>query len=281
MSALAKLARLRAIVADAGGGVVAYSGGADSAFLADVAYEVLRDRMLAVTAVSASLSRGEREAAGRIAEARGWAHMEVETHEIERDGYRLNPPDRCYHCKSELLEVLNPLARERGWPVMVGVNSDDAADFRPGQAAASERGALAPLREAGLGKQEIRELSRERGLATWDKPAAPCLASRIAYGVEVTTDRLERIGRAEAFLRSLGLREFRVRDHGDLARIEVPAGSVGRIAETGVRERVAEMLKGLGFRYVTLDLEGFRSGSMNEVLVGIERLRHEDDDREA
>src|SRR6266540_3159285 len=227
-----KLEHLRDIIGGLDAAIVAYSGGADSAFLADVAHEVLGDRAVAVTAVSPSLAPEEREAAGRIARQRGWRHEEVATLEIDRD---------------------------------------DSSDLRPGQKAAREQGVRAPLLEAELTKEEIRSLSRERGLPTWNKPASACLASRIAYGVEVTRERLDRVARAESFLRSLGLDQLRVRDHGDLARVEVPVTEVPRVASDQLRSAVADFLRGLGFAYVTLDLEGFRSGSMNAVLLDIGR----------
>lgn len=266
-----KLARLRELLGSLDGAIVAYSGGADSAFLADVAHEVLGDASLAVTAVSPSLAPEERDAARKLASDRGWQHKEVETNELARPEYVRNEPDRCYHCKSELFDILAGLAEAEAVTVLVGTNQDDSSDHRPGQTAARERGVRAPLLEAGLTKEEIRTLSRERGLATWNKPASACLSSRIAYGVEVTADRLDRVGRAESFLRSLGIGQLRVRDHGDLARIEVSPGEVARLASDEVRPRLAAFLRELGFRYVTLDLEGFRSGSMNEVLLEIGR----------
>jgi pyridinium-3,5-biscarboxylic acid mononucleotide sulfurtransferase len=259
-----KLTRLRDVLGELDGAVVAYSGGADSAFLADVAHEVLGERAEAVTAVSASLAPDEREAAGKLAADRGWRHREVLTNEIDRPKYVRNEADRCYHCKTELFEILEALFPTT--QILVGTNVDDLGDHRPGSAAAREHGVRTPLLDAGLRKEEIRALSRERGLATWDKPASACLASRIAYGVAVTPERLDRVGRAEAFLRSIGLREVRVRDHGELARIEVPLADVERLAGDPDRERVAAFLRELGFSFVTLDLEGFRSGSMNALL---------------
>ena len=264
---------LKSIIADLPGAIVAYSGGADSAFLADVAHEVLGDRMTAVTAVSESLAPDEREQASALARARGWRHEEIRTREIARHEYRRNDPDRCFHCKDVLFEELDALADRRRAVVLVGTNIDDTGDFRPGIRAAREHGVRAPLVEAGLRKEEIRELSRARGLPTWDKPASACLASRIAYGIEVTPERLERIARAEAFLRTLGLRQLRVRDHGDLARIEVPLDDVEQLAEPAVRASIVDALKQLGFVHVTLDLEGFRSGSMNAALLSIGRAR--------
>lgn len=265
-----KLDALKASIASLSDAAVAYSGGADSAFLADVAHEVLGPRALAVTAVSPSLAPSERSFAQSLAVERGWRHIEVETHEMERAEYRRNEPDRCYHCKTELFEVLAALGPTLGIDhVLVGTNLDDTGDFRPGQRAAREHGVAAPLLDAGLTKAEIRSLSRERGLRTWDKPAAACLSSRIAYGVEVTPERLDRIARAEELVRSFGVRECRVRDHGDLARIEVPVDDVARLAAS--HGQLAEGLKELGFLYVTLDLNGFHSGSMNLPLLSIGR----------
>jgi uncharacterized protein len=262
---------LKEIIAELPGALVAYSGGADSAFLADVAHEVLGARMMAVTAVSESLAPDERTQAAQVARARGWRHEEIQTREIERPEYRRNAPDRCFYCKDELFDTLDALAIERRAAVLVGTNLDDTGDFRPGLLAAREHGVRAPLVEAGLRKDEIRELSRARGLETWDKPASACLASRIAYGIEVTPERLDRVARAESFLRGLGLRQLRVRDHGELARIEVPVEEVERLAEPVTRAHVVEHLKVLGFHHVTLDLEGFRSGSMNASLLTIGR----------
>ena len=271
MTSAEKLDHLRELLGEFPSVVVAYSGGADSAFLADVAHEILGDRALAVTAVSPSLAPDERDAARKLASERGWRHSEVATHELERDEYVRNAPDRCYHCKTELFETLATLVAYDGATVLVGTNLDDRSDFRPGQRAARERGVRAPMLEAGMTKDEIRTLSRERGLSTWNKPASACLSSRIAYGVEVTPARLERVAKAEAFLRSLGLTELRVRDHGDLARIEVPERQIARLASEEQRSKIAAFLRELGYLYVTLDLEGFRSGSMNAVLLSIGR----------
>ena len=264
---------LKGIIAELPGAIVAYSGGADSAFLADVAHEVLGPRSIAVTAVSESLAPDEREQAAALARARGWRHEEIRTREIERHEYRRNEPDRCFHCKDELFVVLDRLAIDRRAVVLVGTNADDTGDFRPGLRAAREHGVRAPLLESGLHKEEIRELSRARGLPTWDKPVSACLASRIAYGIEVTPERLDRVAQAEAFIRSLGPRQLRVRDHGDLARIEVPLEEVEQLTEPTLRAHIVERLKGLGFAHVTLDLEGFRSGSMNASLLSIGRAK--------
>jgi uncharacterized protein len=262
---------LKTIIGELPGALVAYSGGADSAFLADVAHEVLGSRMAAITAVSPSLAPIERAQAAEVARARGWRHEEVATAELERPEYRRNAPDRCFHCKDELFEVLDALAERRGAAVLVGTNLDDTDDFRPGHRAARAHGVRAPLVEVGLGKEQIRALSRARGLPTWDKPASACLSSRIAYGIEVTPERLQRVARAEEIVREMGFRELRVRDHGDLARIEVPLADVERLADPQTRARITSELKRLGFHHVTVDLDGFRSGSMNAGLLSIRR----------
>jgi uncharacterized protein len=265
---VSKLEALRARLAELPGAIVAYSGGADSAFLADVAHEVLGARMTAITAVSPSLAPSERDQARALAAVRGWTYEEVLTTEVDKPEYRRNDAQRCYHCKDTLFDVLDELAASRGSAVLVGTNADDLGDFRPGQRAAREHGVRAPLLDVGLTKDEIRALSRERGLPTADKPASACLASRIAYGVEVTPERLDRVARAEEQLRALGFDELRVRDHGELARIEVPRERLDDVAAR--HDEIARALRELGFAFVTLDLEGLRSGSMN-VLLGIQR----------
>jgi uncharacterized protein len=257
--------RLRSSLAGLGRVVVAYSGGVDSAYLTAAAHEVLGDRALAVTALSPSLARRELDEATALAGSRGWNHLVVETAELGREEYARNAADRCYWCKTELLDVLTPIAREREAGIALGTNADDRTDYRPGSAAARERGAVTPLADAGLTKADVRQLSRAAGLPTAEKVAAPCLASRFAYGVRVTEPGLRRIEAAEESLRALGLKVLRVRDHGnDLARVEVPPDEIARIVEH--RDQVIRELSELGFRYVTLDLQGFRSGSLNEVL---------------
>lgn len=260
------------IVGDLGSVIVAYSGGVDSAYLASTAHEVLGERALAVTAVSPSLSTRELRAASRLAAERGWDHQTISTLEVHREEYARNAPDRCYWCKTELFEVLGPIAEQRGAAIVVGTNVDDLSDIRPGLRAAREHEARAPMADAGLTKHDVRALSREIGLPTAEKPSSPCLASRFAYGVRVTEEGLERIEEAEEIVRSLGFDEFRVRDHGDLARIEVDREQIERAA--GLRDELTERLRALGWRYVTLDLTGFRSGSMNEVL-GAPRIRRD------
>lgn len=245
--------------------VVAFSGGVDSAFLTAAAHDVLGDGALAVTAVSPSLARREREGAAALALRYGWHHRMVETHEVERPEYARNSGDRCYWCKDELFEVLAPIAAERGATLAVGTNTDDLGDHRPGLRAARERAVRSPLVDAGMSKADVRALAAERGLPVADKPASPCLASRVAYGVEVSPERLRRIDDAEEAVRSLGFEILRVRDHGDLARVEVPAEDFPRAA--ALRGEINGRLMDLGFRFVTLDLAGFKSGSLNAALA--------------
>jgi pyridinium-3,5-biscarboxylic acid mononucleotide sulfurtransferase len=244
--------------------VVAFSGGVDSTYLAAVASEALGERALCVTAVSPSLARRELAAARELAGRFGWNHRTIGTHEVGREEYARNDSDRCYWCKSELFDVLSPIAGRRDGVILVGTNLDDLGDYRPGQRAAAERGVRAPLVEVGLAKDEVRNLSARRGLPTAEKPASPCLSSRVAYGVRVTPERLRRIDRAEDFLLALGFSVVRVRDHGELARIEVPVEDIEQALAR--RAEIASRLQELGWRYVTVDLEGFRSGSLNEVL---------------
>jgi uncharacterized protein len=260
----AKRAALTSVLEELDNVVVAYSGGVDSSFLAAESHAALGSRSLAVTAVSPSLARRDLLEARSLARTRGWNHVEVATGEVDRDEYRRNAPDRCYWCKTELMEVLAPVARSLGGTVVLGTNTDDLGDHRPGLRAAREHDARSPLAEAGLSKSDVRALSRAIGLPTADKPASPCLASRFAYGIEVTEEGLARVERAEAALRALGFEELRVRDHGDLARVEVPRALVARAAE--LADEISSALKGLGYVYVALDLSGFRSGAMNEVL---------------
>lgn len=246
---------------------IGYSGGVDSAFLARTALDVLGpDRVLAVTGRSPAYPHVQHEAAVRFVEAYGIPHLEVETRELASAGYVANAPSRCFYCKDELWSRLTRIARDRRLRTVVdGANADDAADHRPGARAARQHGVRSPLQEAGLGKAEIRALSRRAGLPTWDQPASPCLASRLAYGVSVTPERLAQVERAEAALRARGLREFRVRHHGDVARIEVaPAELDG--APVAIEPELG-LLRSLGFRRILLDVEGYRSGAMNEGLV--------------
>jgi uncharacterized protein len=261
---LAKQTVLEETLAGYGAVVVAFSGGVDSAFLSAVAHEVLGAGALAVTAVSPSLARREREGAESLARAYGWNHTVVETNEIDRPEYARNEPDRCYWCKLELFEVLAPIAQGLGAHVAVGTNTDDLGDHRPGGRAAREKQVRVPLVEAGMSKSDVRGLAARMGLPVADKPASPCLASRFAYGVEVTPEGLRRVDAAEEIVRGLGFDVLRVRDHGDLARIEVPAEDLPRAA--AARAELHRELAALGFRFVTLDLAGFKSGSLNAVL---------------
>ncbi|MBW3594235.1 MAG: ATP-dependent sacrificial sulfur transferase LarE [Actinobacteria bacterium] len=246
--------------------VVAYSGGVDSALVALAAHRALGEDALAVTAVSPSLSRRERRQASELARRMGFSHREVTTHELRREEYARNAADRCFWCKTELFDVLSPIAAQRNAAIAVGTNVDDLGDHRPGIAAARLNAVAAPLVEAGLTKNDVRALAAAWGLPIAEKPAAPCLASRFAYGVRVTEEGLRRIDEAEEAVRSLGFEVLRVRDHGDLARVEVPEGEIEKAA--ALADAIARTLRGLGFRYVTLDLSGFRSGSLNDVLQG-------------
>jgi uncharacterized protein len=247
---------------------VAFSGGVDSAVVAKAAQLALGDRAVAVTGASASLAEGELEAARQIAAQIGIRHEVLTTDEFSDPNYTANPANRCYFCKTELYEQMQPLAARLGLAVIVnGANLDDAGDWRPGMQAAGEHRVCSPLMECGFTKADVRSLAAQWNLPVWNKPASPCLSSRVAYGEEVTPERLQMIDRAEGLLRSLGLRTVRVRYHrGDLARLELPADAIARLAEPQTRQRLAAELKQLGFKYVTLDLEGFRSGSQNEAL---------------
>ena len=261
-----KTAVLDAFLTSLGRVVVAYSGGVDSAVLAVAAHRALGGDAVAVTAVSPSLARREREGASRLARRLGFTHLEVHTQELDREEYTRNGSDRCFWCKTELFEVLAPVAEERGAAIAVGTNFDDLGDHRPGIAAARANDVAAPLVEAGLTKSEVRRLAAAWEVPVADKPAAPCLASRFAYGVRVTEKGLRRIDEAEEAVRALGFEVLRVRDHGDLARVEVEASEIGRAAS--LAHLIEARLRELGFRYVTLDLTGFRSGSLNDVLEG-------------
>lgn len=264
----AKLARLNDLIAGTGSAVVAFSGGVDSTFVAAVAFDALGDRALAVTGVSPSVPASEVEEARDLARRIGIRHVLLDTHEMEREGYVANSPMRCYHCKTELYGLLAAYARDHGYAAILdGCNVDDLGDHRPGRIAATEHGVRSPLVEAGLTKEEIRQLSRSRGLPTWDKPAMACLASRIPYGTPVTVEALGQIEAAEAGLRALGFRQLRVRHHGDLARIEVEPADMPLLLDAARREEAVRRVRQAGFTFVTLDLAGFRSGSMNEAVA--------------
>jgi uncharacterized protein len=249
---------------------VAFSGGVDSAVVAKAAQLALGDHAVAVTGTSASLAEGELSAAREIAAQICIRHEILSTGEFNDPNYTANPSNRCYFCKTELYDQLEPLAKRLELAVIVnGANVDDAGDWRPGMQAAGEHQVRSPLLECGFTKADVRALALQWNLPIWDKPASPCLSSRVAYGEEVTPQRLQMIDRAEQLLRSLGLQTVRVRYHrGDLARLEVPTDAIAQLAAPETRERLSSELKNLGFKYVTLDLEGFRSGSQNEVLNG-------------
>ena len=247
--------------------LIAFSGGADSAYLAWAAHHVLEERALAVTALSASFSRHDRDQMEAFVRATGVRHEFIETREFENPLYVANGADRCYHCKDELFDRMGTLANQRHFSAIAyGINADDTRDFRPGHRAAREHRVLAPLLDADLHKDEIRQLSRRAGLPTWDRPASACLSSRIPYGIAVTPELLEKIDRAESALRDLGFRQFRVRAHGELARIELAPDELDRGFAPGMSRQIAAALKALGFAFVTLDMEGYRQGSLNSLL---------------
>lgn len=259
-----KLDRLRQRLGSLESALLAFSGGVDSSFLLRVAHEVLGDRLTALTSVSPTNPEADTAAAVELARALGVRHVVVDSNELEVPGYAANPVHRCYLCKDRLYDLCAAEARQRGIAAVVdGVNVDDLGDYRPGLRAADEHGVRHLLVEADLRKAELRELSRSLGLATWDRPASPCLSSRFPYGTEITVERLRMVARSEDALHALGFREVRVRFHGDVARIEVGRDELPRLLDPAIAARAADGVRAAGFRWVTIDLEGFRSGSLN------------------
>lgn len=270
----AKLAGLRRGLRELESVLIAFSGGVDSTFLAKIAREELGDRAVAVTARSETYPLFEYKEALDLARRIGIRHMTIETEELTLEAFRNNPPDRCYHCKRELFGRLRRLADEIGVRhVADGANVDDTGDFRPGMKAAAELGIVSPLKEAGFTKEDIRAVSKAMGLPTWDKPSYACLSSRFPYGQTIELEAVARVGEAEEFLRELGFRQLRVRHHGDIARIEVPPADVAALAAEPARSKVVARLRELGYKYVTLDMQGYRTGSMNETLTQEEKGR--------
>ena len=270
----AKEGRLISALGEMGRVLVAFSGGTDSAYLAWAAHRALGNNALAITADSASLPESHKRDAEAFVRQFGIAHEYIQTHEFDNPDYVANNPDRCFHCKDELFTRLEQVGRDRGFPhIVYGVNLDDLSDYRPGQNAARQHEVAAPLADAGLTKAEIRELSRRAGLPTWDRPASACLSSRIPYGTPVTIENVKTVEAGEEEIKELGFRQFRVRFHGEVVRIEIAPEELPKALNLEMAHRLTAIFKKLGFRYVTLDLEGYRQGSLNEVLNLRERPR--------
>ncbi len=268
MTLAEKHARLRGLVADCGSALVCYSGGVDSTLLLKVAHDVLGEKCVAMVAISPTMAASERAAALELAAAIGARTEVAESHELSRPEFRMNPQDRCYYCKDELLDLARPLADRLGLhEVLLGTNTDDLGDYRPGLQAARDHGARQPLVDAALSKAEVRELSKELGLSTWDKPQLACLSSRFPYGTEITPERLRQVDGLEDGMRGLGFRQVRARWHGDIARLELEPEAIARAAEPAMRAAIVKLGRDLGFTFVALDLAGFSSGSMNQLLT--------------
>lgn len=267
MNLAEKHARLRGLISDCGSALVCYSGGVDSTLLLKVAHDVLGERCVAMVALSPTMAQSERKAALDLAGQIG-ARLELtESHELSRPEFRMNPKDRCYFCKDELLDLAAPMAKKLGLAeVLLGTNTDDLGDYRPGLQAAKDHGARQPLVDATFSKAEVRELSRELGLSTWDKPQLACLSSRFPYGTEITPERLEQVDKMEDGMRSLGFRQVRARWHGEMVRLEVEADALTRTTDPEIRNSIVRLGRELGFTFVTVDLAGFSSGSLNQLL---------------